>query len=72
MWTNAEGVVREVDHEILESRSKCWENGGNLFHLCRLINSRAEGKVYVWTPRKPEPKSCPRCRYRFDTPYGEE
>jgi hypothetical protein len=87
-YTDKDGVVHEgvmvwcrendklfyADEEgqVHKAPSKRWKKGGSMYHLCRLTRFRNFGKVYKWTPRKPNPVACPRCRYRFDSPYGKD
>ena len=63
LYTDEEGNSHKTEKEV-------WADGdGKMWHLCRFTKQRKKGKVYVWTPRKENPVSCPRCRYRFDSPY---
>jgi hypothetical protein len=48
---------------IHDAPSEFWREGKQMYHLC------PDGQVYFWQTRKTNPKSCPRCRYRFDSPY---
>ena len=61
-----EGEKRKYCDEkgrVRVAQDEYWTENGEMFHLC------PDGQVYTWTPRKQNPLSCPRCRYRFDSPY---
>ena len=63
-WT--EGEKRKYSDEQGRTRDapdEFWREGDLMFHLC------PDGRVYKWKTRKQNPLSCPRCRYRRDSPY---
>ena len=62
-YTDEEGNVHEATDEVWTAED------GRMWHLCRFTHLRTSGEVNVWQPRKENPVSCPRCRYRFDSPY---
>jgi len=74
-WKENDGAVNYTDEDgkVHNAPAVVWKaNDGSMWHLCRFTRIRSSGRVYHWKPRKENPVSCPRCRYRFDSPYGEE
>jgi len=74
-WWRQNDKIMYTDEncKIHEASKDVWQEGNKMFHLCKALTTNAiRGKVCVWYPRKPNPKVCPCCGYKFENSYVQE